>query len=111
MASTISSSPVEAVPTKAATVPASKVFISYRRDTEPDQRLANFIFDELVSRGHDVFIDNTMRTGEAWLEELDRQIKLSDYLIVLLSENSADSEMLQAEVRRAYKHRREQGHL
>jgi hypothetical protein len=51
-----------------------------------------------------------MRTGDAWLEEIDRQIKASDFLIVLLSAESANSEMVRAEVRRAYEYRKSQGH-
>jgi hypothetical protein len=56
-----------------------------------------------------VFIDNTLRTGDAWLGEIDRQIKASDFLVVLLSRESADSEMVQAEVIRAYEYRQLQG--
>jgi hypothetical protein len=50
-----------------------------------------------------------LRTGEAWLEEIDSQIKVSDFLVVLLSEESADSEMVKAEVIRAYEYRKLQG--
>ncbi len=50
-----------------------------------------------------------MRTGTEWLEEIDRQIKQSDYLIVLLSEQSAHSEMVQGEILRAYEYRQLQG--
>jgi hypothetical protein len=50
-----------------------------------------------------------MRTGDAWLEEIDRQLKGSDFLIVLLSQQSADSEMVRAEVSRAYEYRKRQG--
>jgi hypothetical protein len=85
------------------------LFICYKRNVDPDQRLANYLHEFLTTKGHDVFIDGTLRTGEAWLEEIDRQIKASDFLVVLLSKESADSEMVQAEVRRAYEYRKLQG--
>jgi hypothetical protein len=50
-----------------------------------------------------------MGVGTNWLEELDRKIKESDFMVVLLSRESAESEMVQAEVRRAYEFRQRQG--
>lgn len=85
------------------------VFICYKRNAGPDQKLAKYLHEFLTDRGHEVFIDNTLRSGEAWLEEIDRQIKASDFLIVLLSRESADSEMVKAEVIRAYEYRKLQG--
>jgi len=91
-----------------ATHPAH-LFICYKRHADLDQKLAHYLHEFLTAQGHDVFIDATLRTGEAWLEEIDRQIKASDFLVVLLSKESADSEMVQAEVRRAYEYRKLQG--
>jgi hypothetical protein len=51
-----------------------------------------------------------MRTGTAWLEEIDRQIREADFLVALLSQESADSEMVQAEVQRAFNYQKRQGH-
>jgi hypothetical protein len=90
-------------------VKPARLFISYKRNSDPDQLLANALYEILTRNGHQVFMDTTMRTGEAWLEEIDRQLKASDFLIVLLSRQSADSEMVGAEVRRAYKYRKLQG--
>ncbi len=104
-----SSNPSPRMPAKTGVVQPAHIFISYRRNTDPDQRLANHLYAALKAQGHDVFIDNTLRAGEAWLEEIDRQIRVSDYLVVLLSEKSADSEMLQGEVRRAYEYRKRYG--
>jgi serine/threonine protein kinase len=85
------------------------LFISYRHNVEPDQQVANYLYEYLTTRGHNVFIDRTLRTGETWLEEIDRQIKGSDFLVALLSKESSDSEVVQAEVRRAYEYRKRQG--
>ncbi len=90
-------------------VPA-RLFISYKRHVDPDQPLANYLYEFLIQQGHSVFIDRTLRTGDDWLGEIDRQIQNSDFLIVLLSPDSAYSEMVQAEVRRAFEYRRLQGH-
>jgi hypothetical protein len=65
--------------------------------------------ETLEAHGHEVFIDLTLRTGADWLEQIDRQIKTSDFLIVLLSEGSAESEMIRAEVSRAYEYRNSRG--
>jgi hypothetical protein len=97
------------VPDLAGQVPKARLFISYRRSAAADSRLAQSLHQTLTASGQDVFIDTTMRTGTAWLEEIDRQLKASDYLVVLLSHDSADSEMVQAEVRRAYEYRKQQG--
>jgi len=85
------------------------LFICYKRNADPDQRLAHYLHELFTAQGHDVFIDGNLRTGEAWLREIDKQIKASDFLIVLLSKESADSEMVQAEVFRAYEYRQMQG--
>jgi hypothetical protein len=87
----------------------TRLFICYKRSADPDRKLAKYLYEFLTAQGHDVFIDGTLRSGEAWLEEMDRQIKASDFLVVLLSKESADSEMVQAEVRRAYQYRKRQG--
>jgi hypothetical protein len=71
--------------------------------------LALCLRETLTAQGHTVFIDQTMRAGDEWLDQIDRQIRASDFLIVLLSPESADSEMVRAEVHRAYEHRQQQG--
>jgi len=85
------------------------LFICYKRQADPDQRLAEYLHKYLTALGHHVFIDGTLRTGEAWLDEIDREIEASDFLIVLLSKESADSEMVKAEVSRAYEYRKLHG--
>lgn len=86
-----------------------KIFIAYKRNSRRDSQIATFLHTMLQSEGHDVFIDRSLRTGASWLDEIDKQIKLSDFLIVLLSPESADSEMVQSEVKRAYDYRKQQG--
>ncbi len=87
----------------------ARCFIGYKRRVERDRQFAQYLYDFLTAQGQEVFIDLTLRSGDDWLQKIDQQLKASDYLIVLLSEASADSEMMQAEVRRAYEYRKLQG--
>jgi hypothetical protein len=88
----------------------AKLFISYKRHADPDSRLAQLLHRSLSARGHQAFIDVTMRAGAAWLDQIDQQIRECDFLIVLLSKSSIDSEMVRAEVSRAAEYRSTQGH-
>ncbi|MFO7662190.1 MAG: AAA-like domain-containing protein [Chloroflexota bacterium] len=87
----------------------ARLFICYKRYAAIDSALANILASALTEEGHQPFIDKSMRVGTTWLDEIDHQLSQSDYLIVLLSNQSADSEMVQQEVYRAYEYRRTQG--
>ena len=86
-----------------------KLFISYKRSARDDRALAEHFSDYLTKKGHNVFIDTSMRVGVEWLKDIDENIKTSDYLVVLVSKDSADSEMVQAEILRAYEYRNKNG--
>ncbi len=87
----------------------ARVFISYKRDVKPDETLAHDLKSALTKAGHHVFIDQTMPPGVEWALEIERQIKKSDFLLVLLSEASAQSEMVAKEVEDAYKLQQQAG--
>jgi len=79
-----------------------KVFISYKRNVEPDEPLALRLYEAL--REHcDVFIDQTMLVGTAWAERIQAELETCDYLIPLLSEHAVHSEMVEAEIRTAHR--------
>jgi hypothetical protein len=78
-----------------------KVFISYRH-VEPDQSLAVALAAHLKAGGHSVFIDQQMLTGAKWVEEIDRHLRASDFLVVLLSKDSIRSAMVRQEVKLAH---------
>lgn len=82
----------------------AQVFISYKRHAEPDEPLALQIRTALEQAGHQVFIDQALPVGIAWAQAINRQIEASDFLIVLLSAASVQSEMVAAEVAYAHKH-------
>jgi len=87
-----------------------KLFLSYKRDIQPDQKIVDFLVKYLPSKGYTIFTDTTIRKGEKWLDRIDEELTKSDFLVVLLSESSADSEMVQSEIHRAYDLRKKNGH-
>ena len=86
----------------------AKIFISYKRNVEPDTPVATAVFESL-RHDHDVFMDTTIQVGEKWAERIQNAIKESDYLIIFLSENSVHSEMVIAEIETAHHHGKAHG--
>lgn len=86
-----------------------RFFISYRRNAEDDARLAQYLRENLERSGHEVFIDIGMPVGTDWSAEINHRILWCDFLVVLLSADSAHSEMVQAEVRLAHHSRKADG--
>ena len=86
----------------------AKIFISYKRDVEPDTPVAVAVFDA-IRQEHDVFIDTTIQVGEKWAERIQNEIKQSEYLIVFLSQHSIHSEMVIAEIETAHHHKKTYG--
>jgi hypothetical protein len=78
-----------------------KVFISYRH-VNPDQNLAGFIENYLKNCGFSVFIDTQLIVGDKWANEIERQIKASNFFIILLSIDSIRSDMVRQEVELAH---------
>ncbi len=86
-----------------------RIFISYRRRAASDARLATWLREQLTAAGHDVFIDVGITVGVEWSKEIDRRIDWCEFLIVLLSDESIVSEMVQQEVQLAAQRRRRDG--
>ena len=86
----------------------AKIFISYKRNIEPDTPVATAVYDALRQE-HEVFIDTTIQVGEKWAERIQKAIKASDYLISFLSGSSVNSEMVIAEIETAHHHGKEHG--
>lgn len=86
----------------------AKIFISYKRNIEPDTPVATAVFDALRQE-HEVFIDTTIQVGEKWAERIQKAIKESDYLISFLSAHSVNSEMVIAEIETAHHHGKAHG--
>ena len=94
--------------TNTATSPASenpassqRVFISYRTQ-EPDKSLAQTFHEQLKAAGHESFMAaESIDWGENWVDRIDEELKHCDYFVLLLSEQSASSDMVAGEVRTA----------
>lgn len=87
----------------------ARVFISYKRNTRIDEPLARRLYEAFRAAGHSVFIDQTMRIGTEWAREIERHIRESDYMVVLLSASSVNSEMVAMELECAHRQMQQTG--
>ncbi|MEM9807021.1 MAG: AAA-like domain-containing protein [Cyanobacteria bacterium P01_D01_bin.56] len=79
----------------------ARVFISYRSQP-PDSELAEEFYEALQAKGHEVFMAaESIRLGDNWSQRIDQELERCDYFLLLLSPNSARSEMVTKEVQRA----------
>ena len=82
--------------------PAVRIFISYRRGADPDQSLAQFLYDSLTSRDHYVFKDvEGIPTGGDYADVIASEITRSDFFVVLLTKTSAQRGWVIAETEMA----------
>ncbi len=51
-----------------------------------------------------MFIDRRLTVGQAWAEEIEKQVRQSDYLIVFITAESSRSEMVRGEIEIARHH-------
>lgn len=79
---------------------SARVFIRYRNH-EPDRWLAQQFYEALAADGHEVFITKEIPPIAHGLQHIEEELRQCDYLLLLLSPQSAISEMLTEEVRRA----------
>ncbi|MDJ0676305.1 MAG: AAA-like domain-containing protein [Calothrix sp. MO_167.B42] len=86
---------------------SKRIFVSYKRDVQPDEPIALQIVQALSSQ-HQVFIDQNILVGTSWAELIETEIRRADFLIVLLSEHSVHSEMVEVEIQMAHKFAQEQ---
>jgi formylglycine-generating enzyme required for sulfatase activity len=79
------------------------IFISYsHKDSEYVHKLA----DALQEEGFEVWIDDRIHYGSEWPKVVTRNLDVSDGVIVVLSNNSYESDMVQNEVTRAREKRK-----
>ena len=87
-----------------------RVFLSYKRNVEPDQGLAAEIVQGLSAAGCSVFTDQRLTIGQAWAREIEAQVRQADYLVVFLTAESSRSEMVRGEIELARQHAAINGH-
>jgi AAA-like domain/TIR domain len=85
-----------------------RIFLSYKRNVQPDEALALELY-EALRQEDDVFIDQIMPVGAEWRERIQHELDTCDFLVALLSANSAQSEMVEYEVSTAYQLARKRG--
>jgi hypothetical protein len=78
----------------------AKVFVSYR-DIAPDRLLARQIAAGLQPE-HVVLIDTDIPPGQKWGELIQQRLEQSDFVVVILSEAAAASDMVVAEIETAH---------
>ena len=91
-------------------IPRSNIFLSYKRNTAPDEPVALDIYAALRTQ-HRVFIDQEMSLGTDWVEQIKQEIFQADVLIVLLSAQAVQSEMLEQEIKLAAQSAEQRGGL
>ena len=85
-----------------------RIYISYKRGVEPDEPVALELSRHL-GREHEVFIDRKMAVGAWWAQQIDAELKRSDFLLLLLSSQAAASEMVVGEGETAPRLQKESG--
>ncbi|NET36635.1 MAG: TIR domain-containing protein [Cyanothece sp. SIO1E1] len=84
-----------------AAVNKARFFISYRSQ-EPDLSLAQAFYEQLQAAGHIVFMaGKSIHLGGNWPQAVNTALDGCDYFVLLLSPQSATSEMVIEEVRQA----------
>jgi hypothetical protein len=77
-------------------MPAGKTFFSYSRS---DSDFALKLAKNLREKGAEVWIDqNDIKFGNYWDSTVEKAIVSSEFVIVILSSNSADSDNVKNEV-------------
>ena len=86
-----------------AKIAQQRIFVSYKRNVIPDEAVALQLHEALKQTSNSVFIDQQMLVGTRWVEQIENEIRQADSLIVLLSAQSVNSEMVLQEIELAHK--------
>jgi hypothetical protein len=84
-----------------------RIFISYCH-IEPDRTVARQIA-AAIKEHHDVFIDQDIRPGGEWGEDIENALQTADFVVVFLSEVATQSPMVIAEIETAHQRRLKTG--
>lgn len=88
---------------------SKRIFISYKRNTAADAAFVHSLSQALRQRGHQLFIDLSMRVGEDWVQRISDEIKGADYFVLVISEQAMQSQMVAEEARLAHATQRAHG--
>lgn len=59
--------------------------------------------------GHTIFLDASIPPSADWVAEIENQLRRADLFIVILTEGASKSEMVQSEVRTAFRYAKDRG--
>jgi class 3 adenylate cyclase len=79
-----------------------RVALLYKRNAQPDEHVLKLLERELQTRDYNVFIDRHLSIGVEWAKEIERQVRTADAVVPIISQASAQSEMLAYEVQIAH---------
>ena len=79
-----------------------RVALLYKRNAQPDEHVLKLLEQELKARDYNVFIDRHLSIGVEWAKEIERQVRTADAVVPIISQASAQSEMLAYEVQIAH---------
>lgn len=89
--------------------PKKRFFISYAHGNADDEALARWLFDQLIAADHIAFLDERMKLGTRWKDEIPRAIGDCDVFIVLVSDRSVNSDAVHEEALIARERHRQSG--
>src|SRR5205085_3894367 len=75
-----------------------RVALLYKRNAQPDEHVLKLLERELQAHDYNVFIDRHLSIGVEWAKEIERQVRTADAVVPIISQASAQSEMLAYEV-------------
>lgn len=75
------------------------IFISY---SKKDNKFAIKLANDLEKAGHNIWIDRSIKVGEAWKQAIEEKLEEAEEVIVILSRNSIVSRWVQHEGSVAY---------
>lgn len=79
------------------------IALLYKRNAQPDEQVLNFLEDQLIADGHQVFVDRRLTFGLDWAKEIGRQMSEAEAVVPLLSAAAMiDTEILAYEVKSAH---------
>lgn len=100
---------VTAVKTAAPTSGKMRIVLLYKRRAQPDEQILTRLEEYLKFHNHDVFIDRHLKIGVEWARAIENRIRSADAVIVIVSDTSIGSEMLEYEVDAAFDEQKKRG--
>jgi hypothetical protein len=78
------------------------VALLFKRNAQPDGYVVQMLEKSFQDAGYNVFVDRHMQIGVEWAQEIERNMRTADAVVPILSEASAQSEMLSYQVEIAH---------